>query len=143
MAVSFHLMPPIQFRLSDRAKLKRWIKTIVENHHKSLGETSFILCSDEYLYQINMEYLQHNTYTDIITFDNSDNPGIIEGDIFISIERVVDNAKKYGVSPDEELRRVVAHGILHLLGFKDKKTEEQALMRQKEEECLLLFKSLL
>ncbi len=142
MAVSFHIIPPLPYKLENRIKLKRWIKSIVDSYDKSIGDISIVLCTDEYLYQINVDYLKHSFYTDIITFDNSDDPNCMEGDIFISVNRVAENALKYGVTTEEELRRVMAHGILHLLGYKDKKPEEQELMRQKENECLQLFNTL-
>ena len=108
------------------------------NEGKLCSELSYIFCDDAYLLEINKEYLNHNTYTDIITFDYS-TPNSISGDLFISIERVKDNAQKFGISELEELRRVMVHGVLHLLGYKDKEESEIAEMRLKEEEKLKMF----
>lgn len=139
MSLSFHIEPPLKFRLNDRKRLKNWIKAIITIAGKQIGEVNFIFCTDEYLYNLNAEYLKHHTLTDIITFDNSDNSNIIEGDIFISIDRVLENAAKYNVADTEELHRVMAHGVLHLLGYKDKTPEDQLQMRQKENECLKMY----
>jgi rRNA maturation RNase YbeY len=98
-----------------------------------------VFCSDEYLYQINLEYLNHETYTDIITFDNSEKEFDLSGDIFISIDRVNENAKTHNQEIETELSRVLAHGLLHLMGYKDKTKEESTLMRQKEEESINLY----
>lgn len=122
----------ITYKLSDISNLRSWInKTIIAENYK-LQELNFILCSDEYLLDINQKYLNHDTYTDIITFDNSEEEGMIYGDIFISIERVKENAKIFGVKTADELHRVIIHGTLHLLGYPDKKKEERALMTEKE-----------
>lgn len=101
-----------------------------------LVQANFIFCSDAYLIQINREYLSHDTLTDIITFDNSDSPGLIETDIFISVERVKENASLLNIRHEKELHRVMIHGILHLLGFKDKTPQEKEIMRDKENEAL-------
>ena len=115
-----------------------WIETIVESENKILGEISYIFCDDEYLHSINMQCLNHDTLTDIISFDYTEGD-IISGDIFVSIERVEDNAKDFNVSFDEELKRVLAHGVLHYCGYKDKSEEDALLMRTKEEEKIKLF----
>ena len=104
-----------------------------------MGELNFIFCSDEHILQVNRDYLQHDYYTDIITFDNSEKAGKLEGDIFISVERVADNASQVGTLPEQEMRRVLAHGLLHLCGYKDKTKEEATRMRLKEEEWLTDF----
>jgi len=119
-------------------KTKDWIKTIVSKKGFTIKDLNFILCSDEYLHGINLEYLNHDTYTDIITFDNSEEKGILEGDIFISLERIKENAIQYKSTTEEELHRVIVHGVLHLMGYKDKTKEEKILMRNKEDECLSL-----
>lgn len=116
----------------------QWIKSIIKKHSKLLGDISYIFCSDDYLLKINQEHLNHNYYTDIITFDYTKDE-IISGDIFISIDRVKDNAKNFNQEFNQELARVIIHGILHLLGFKDKSKEEAQLMRKKEEEALNLL----
>jgi probable rRNA maturation factor len=105
-----------------------------------INEINYIFCSDSYLLSLNKGFLKHNTLTDIITFDNSEGTGSMEGEIYISIERVKENATKYDVSFEDELNRVMIHGILHLLGYKDKKPSEKALMRKKEEAYLSLRK---
>jgi rRNA maturation RNase YbeY len=103
-----------------------------------LEEINYIFCDDEYMLKLNVEFLDHDTYTDIITFNN--NVGrILEGDIFISTERVKDNSETFGVIFEEELRRVLSHGILHLCGYNDKTEEESSIMRDKEEEKMKLF----
>ena len=126
------------FSLEQEEVYASWIETIVESEKKTLGEISYIFCDDEYLHTINMQYLNHDTLTDIISFDYTEGD-IISGDIFVSIERVVDNAKDFNVPFDEELKRVLAHGILHYCGYKDKSDEDALLMRTKEEEKIKLF----
>ena len=126
------------FSLEQEDVYASWIETIVESENKILGEISYIFCDDEYLHSINMQYLNHDTLTDIISFDYTEGD-IISGDIFVSIERVEDNAKDFNVSFDEELKRVLAHGVLHYCGYKDKTDTDAALMRSKEEEKIKLF----
>jgi probable rRNA maturation factor len=122
----------IAFTLPDKNKHKAWLKGVAKNEGKNIGELNYIFCSDDYLLQINQEYLNHDTLTDIVTFDNSDGGKLIEGDIFISYERVKENGEKLGTS-DTELHRVMVHGLLHLLGYKDKKKEDKVLMTEKED----------
>lgn len=124
----------IDFELEHSDTIREWIQTIVQRENKVLAAVSYIFCSDEYLYEINWEYLQHDTYTDIITFSLSDQH--IESDIFISIDRVRENADSFSLSFQQELCRVIIHGILHLCGYKDKTEEEQVLMTKKEDEAL-------
>ena len=126
------------FSLEQEEVYASWIETIVESENKILGEISFIFCDDEYLHSINLQYLNHDTLTDIISFDYTEGD-IISGDIFVSIERVEDNAKDFNVPFDEELKRVLAHGVLHYYGYKDKSDEDALLMRTKEEEKIKLF----
>lgn len=128
------------YKLLNKRKIGQWIKTIISNHNKSIGEINFILCSDEYLHRINVDYLNHDTYTDIITFDNSESIDKIEGELYISIDRVKDNAIQYDGKAALELHRVMAHGILHLIGYKDKTHSQKAEMRTKEDQCLSLKK---
>ncbi len=135
-AISFH-SEKIDFSLADENAETAWLTKLIEKEGCRLKMLNYIFCTDDYLYHINLEYLNHDTLTDIITFPYSD-PPIIEGDIFISLERVAENAKTYSVSFEQELARVMAHGVLHLCGYKDKSPEEQILMRQKEEESLVL-----
>ena len=124
--------------LKKRTILKQWITTIVENNKKEVGEISYIFCSDEQLLEINKEFLNHDYYTDIITFDYSE-ADVISGDLFISIERIKDNAKTLKTSYQEELHRVIIHGVLHLLGYKDKTEVESENMKKLEDECLLIL----
>jgi rRNA maturation RNase YbeY len=122
----------ITFSLKEKLKHKAWLNEVAKQEGKKIQELTYVFCSDEYLLQINQEYLNHDTLTDIVTFDNSEDPKKIEGDIFISIERVLENGNKLGTS-DTELERVMVHGLLHLLGYKDKKKEDKALMTEKED----------
>jgi len=122
----------ITFSLKEKLKHKAWLNEVAKQEGKKILELSYVFCSDDYLLQINQEYLNHDTLTDIVTFDNSEDPKKIEGDIFISIERVRENGNKLGTS-ETELERVMVHGLLHLLGYKDKKKEDKALMTEKED----------
>lgn len=122
----------ITFSLKEKIKHKAWLNEVAKQEGKKILELTYVFCSDEYLLQINQEYLNHDTLTDIVTFDNSEDPKKIEGDIFISIERVKENGNKLGTS-ETELERVMVHGLLHLLGYKDKKKEDKALMTEKED----------
>ena len=126
------------FSIDSEEGYSDWICRVINSEGKLCSELSYIFCDDAYLLEINKEYLNHNTYTDIITFDYS-TPNSISGDLFISIERVKDNAQQFGISELEELRRVMVHGVLHLLGYKDKEESEIAEMRLKEEEKLKMF----
>lgn len=129
----------IVFILKNKQVLKDWISQVISAEKRKKGEISFIFCNDEYLSKINIQYLNHDTLTDIITFDNTeDYEGKISGDIFISIERVKENAEKLNISFVNELNRVMIHGVLHLLGYKDKTKADKAQMRQKEDYCLSL-----
>ena len=122
----------ITFSLKEKLKHKAWLNEVAKQEGKKILELSYVFCSDDYLLEINKEYLNHDTLTDIVTFDNSEDPKKIEGDIFISIERVLENGNKLGTS-ETELERVMVHGLLHLLGYKDKKKEDKALMTEKED----------
>jgi len=115
-----------------RRDLKRWITKVTGLHNKKTGDIAFIFCTDDYLLEINQKYLNHNTYTDIITFDYTEG-NILNGDIFISIDRVKDNANKFGLPFELELKRVIIHGILHLCGLNDKTESEIAIMRKEED----------
>jgi probable rRNA maturation factor len=123
----------IDFELEDQAQIKTWITETIQAEGGELGELNYIFCTDEYLHNINVEYLDHDTYTDIITFDNSEEGGSIEGDIFISIARVRENAAEFTVNFSQELNRVLIHGVLHLLGYMDESDEEELQMRTKED----------
>ena len=131
----------IDFELANQSQISEWLVNIATTHDAEIETINYIFCSDEYLLSINQQYLDHDYYTDIITFDNSVEGSPILSDIFISIDRVQDNADQQGSTFDNELHRVLAHGLLHLLGFKDKKEDDQILMRQKEDACLSLLKN--
>lgn len=128
----------ISFKLKHPGKTRAWIKKVIHSENQELAHLNFIFCSDTYLLTINQQYLNHNTYTDIITFDNRESDGAMEGDIFISIDRIKENAEKLGVPFDDELHRVIIHGVLHLLGYGDKTPAEKSAMRKKEDACLSL-----
>lgn len=116
-----------------------WYTNVCEVEGKSLGDVSLIFCSDEHLLQMNKEYLDHDYYTDIITFDYTEG-SLVSGDLFISIDRVLDNANEFNVAFQDELHRVCVHGLLHLCGYKDKSDSEELLMRSKENQMLELRK---
>ena len=126
------------FILEQEPVYASWIETIILSENKTLGEISYIFCNDEYLHNINMQYLNHDTLTDIISFDYTEGD-VISGDIFVSIERVKDNAIDFKVTFEEELKRVLAHGVLHYCGYKDKTNTDATLMRTKENEKIKLF----
>jgi rRNA maturation RNase YbeY len=126
------------FELGDEKSFSNWITKIITSENKLEGQINYIFCNDDYLHKINLQYLNHDTFTDIISFDYSEG-NFLQGDIFISIERVQDNAMDFNISLLEELKRVMAHGILHYCGYKDKSSEEQKIMRQKEEQKMKMF----
>ncbi|WP_158839735.1 rRNA maturation RNase YbeY [Polaribacter sp. L3A8] len=128
-----------EFELKDENLLEYWIDTVVSKEGFSLGELNYIFCDDEYLHKLNVEFLQHDTLTDVISFDNTLGK-LISGDIYISVERVADNATDFEVSFINELHRVMIHGVLHYMGLKDKTEEEKKVMRNAEDEALSLFK---
>jgi len=126
------------FELNDKTKFSEWLSRIIHLECKKLGDLAFIFCDDSYLLKMNQQYLRHDTFTDIISFDYSD--GVyISGDIFISVERLKDNAKTYRVTLDEEVLRVMAHGVLHCMGYNDKSDLEIKVMREKEDQMIKLF----
>jgi rRNA maturation RNase YbeY len=127
------------FKILDIRKKKSWIKGLVKEQGFKLGDLSYIFLNDEGLHKINLEYLNHDTYTDIITFDNSEEEDMIEGDIFVSVERIAENAKKFKVDFETELIRVMAHGVLHLCGYLDKKPENIKLMREMEDKYVAKY----
>ncbi|TDQ73547.1 rRNA maturation RNase YbeY [Sphingobacterium yanglingense] len=127
----------IDYTLKEKAKVREWIHSAIQAEgFKRVSELNFIFCSDEYLLDINKEYLNHDTYTDIVTFDSSEEEEVIAGDIFISIERIRENAAKFKVPERDELHRVIIHGVMHLCGYLDKKKEEKERMTAKENEYL-------
>ncbi|GGH09995.1 rRNA maturation RNase YbeY [Mucilaginibacter phyllosphaerae] len=131
-AITFH-EEDISYTLKNKTAVRKWITDTITAEGYKLNELTYIFCTDEYLLQINQLYLDHDTYTDIITFDNSEQEGVIAGDIFISIERIRDNAAKFGVTDTQELHRVIIHGTLHLLGYLDKSPADKKKMTQKED----------
>ncbi|MBQ0909837.1 rRNA maturation RNase YbeY [Flavobacterium sp. F-328] len=126
------------FELDNETAFEQWLSRVIESENKKEGEINYIFCDDDYLHKINMEYLQHDTLTDIISFDYCVGSEI-NGDVFVSIERVKENASDFDVAFDEELKRVLVHGILHYCGYKDKSDDDEILMRAKEDEKILLF----
>ena len=130
----------IKFNLKNKTNLKNWITSVIIKKKRKAGDINFVFCSDEQLLIINKQYLQHNTYTDIITFDYSkeDKALPVSGDIYISIDRVRENATKYSKTFENELHRVIIHGVLHLLGFGDKSKEAKAEMTKQEDAALRL-----
>ena len=127
---------PYKLNREQQQLTRQWLKRQAEGEGYAVGELNYIFCSDEYILQVNKDYLKHDYYTDIITFDQSEEEGILAGDIFISVERVNDNAGQLGVLPEQEMRRILVHGLLHLCGYGDKSAEEAIQMRAKEEEWL-------
>lgn len=126
------------FKLSDEKRYRSWILRVIASEDKTAGDINFIFCDDAFLHKINVEYLAHDDLTDIISFDYTVG-NQLHGDIFISVERVADNAKDFGVPFTDELHRVMAHGVLHYSGYKDKTDADSRLMRQKEEEKMKMF----
>ncbi len=127
------------FELEGENFLEYWVDTVVCEGGFSIGEINYIFCDDEYLHKLNVEYLQHDTLTDVISFDNTLGK-LISGDIYISVERVADNAKDFKVSFLDELHRVMIHGVLHYMGYKDKTEEEKIKMRNAEDKAISEFK---
>lgn len=120
-----------EFKLESEEQISNWISNAISSENLKLEEINYVFCDDEYLHKLNVEFLNHDTLTDIISFDYTIGK-LIQGDIFISIERVVDNANDFGVSFDDELKRVIIHGVLHYCGYKDKADADAKLMREKE-----------
>jgi len=127
-----------EFTLDNEQAFADWLSAVIVSENKNEGEINYIFCDDEYLHKINVEYLNHDTLTDIISFDYTVG-NEINGDIFVSVERVEDNAKDFNVPFAEEIKRVLAHGILHYCGYKDKSDSEAELMRSKEDEKIAMF----
>ena len=134
--ISFHYELDFQLELEER--YSNWIEKVIISEGHQAGDINYIFCEDDFLLQLHREHLKKDSYTDIITFDYSDG-NTISGDIFISVERVGDNAKIYGVTEGEELLRVMAHGVLHMCGYKDKTEAEAEIMRSKESEKMDMF----
>lgn len=128
------------FKLKDEEKIKNWISSCILHYGFTEGELNYIFCDDAYLLKLNVEFLEHDTLTDIISFDYTLGK-LISGDIFISIERVKENAKIFSQTLENELHRVIIHGVLHYIGYKDKTEGEKSLMRAEEDACLKLLES--
>ena len=126
------------FQFSYKTHTAAWVTHIINQERRVLGDLNFIFCSDPHLHQMNLTYLNHDTFTDIITFDNSEAVEQISGDIFISVDRVKENAESLTTNFEQELYRVIIHGVLHLIGYNDKSIEEKTRMREKEDACLSL-----
>lgn len=137
MAITFTTIDT-KFRIKNKRKIKDWVKTFIENSDKKVGSINYIFCLDEYILDINKRYLKHDYYTDIITFDYSEK-NRLEGDIFISLQTVESNSKKFSTTFEHELMRVIIHGILHLDGFDDKTKKEKLVMRSAEDAALEIF----
>jgi rRNA maturation RNase YbeY len=126
------------FELANESAIESWIGRIIASEQKSEGEISYVFCDDDYLLELNQQYLQHDTLTDIISFDYSLG-NELSGDIFISVERVQENAEIFNQSFENELLRVISHGVLHYCGYKDKTEADEQLMRSKEDEKIAMF----
>jgi len=137
MAITFQTQE-IKFKVNEPVKTKMWIKNIIELEKKKLGQINFVFTNDDEVLKTNIQFLDHNTYTDIITFDYCEGK-TISGDIIISVERVKENAEKFTSTFEDEIKRVMIHGALHLCGFKDKTSADAALMRKKENWALKKF----
>ncbi len=131
--IDFHFKD-VDFDFSQAHQINKWINATVKQEGKSISHIQFIFCTDSYLHEINLKYLNHDTLTDIITFPYLENP--IESDIFISIDRVRENANTFGITFEKELHRIIIHGVLHMLGYGDKTQEEKLMMSNKENEYL-------
>ena len=140
MSLSFH-SEEVTFNLKQKLRHKQWIKEWIVSNRKTPGSLSFVFTSNERIKLINQEYLNHNYFTDVISFDYSEG-NLISGDIVISVEEVKRNADFYGADPEDELRRVMIHGVTHLLGYADGNEEEKKIMRKKENEALHLWMKL-
>ena len=127
-----------EFTLENEEAISGWISNVIKSENKKEGEINYIFCDDDYLLEINKEHLQHDYYTDIISFDYTVG-NEINGDLFISVDRVKENAQEFNVSFDDELKRVIVHGVLHYCGYKDKSEVDELLMRSKEDEKLAMF----
>ena len=135
--ISFQVQD-VELILKQKNKIRSWIVEAIKNEGKKIGDITYIFCSDEYLLGMNQQYLQHDDYTDVITFDYTEKERV-SGDIFISVERILDNSTQLNTAIEDELHRVMIHGVMHLCGYKDKKPRERANMTKKENQYLELF----
>ncbi|SHG58324.1 rRNA maturation RNase YbeY [Flagellimonas flava] len=134
--IDFHY--ELDFNLGGESDYSDWINRVLDSENFTADQIDYVFCNDDYLHKINVEYLQHDTLTDIITFDYSHGDRV-GGDIFVSVDRVKDNAESLGTELDEELKRVMIHGVLHLMGYEDKTEREKVIMRKKEDEKIKMF----
>lgn len=137
MSVAF-FSDGVSYKLQNPESTSRWLENIVRSEGKRMGSVNVIFCTDPNLRRLNKKYLDHNFFTDILTFDGSEKPALVEGEVFISVRRVRENSRKYKTPFEQEIHRVIAHGILHLVGYNDKSDTEKALMREKEDAYLSL-----
>jgi rRNA maturation RNase YbeY len=128
----------LSFKLDNMPAVRNWINQAVKSEGKSVDELAFVFCTDEFLHTLNVQYLKHDTYTDIITFDYTNSSTAIAGELYISLDRICDNALRYNVSAEDELHRVMIHGVLHLCGFSDKSSNNKRIMSNKEDFYLSL-----
>ncbi len=128
----------VKFLLKNKKVLRSWLTKVIDNEDNRIGNINIILCSDEFLYHLNQQYLHHNTLTDIITFDLSEETDWVEGDIYISLDRAKENAKKFHQTLNSELSRLMVHGLLHLMGYTDKTRVQKQMMTEKEDFYLSL-----
>ena len=128
----------MEFELQNEAQYTDWISRVITSENKKEGDINYIFCDDDFILDINQKYLEHDYYTDIISFDYSVG-NELHGDIFVSVDRVRENAEDFNVSFDDELRRVIIHGVLHYCGYKDKSEEDEHMMRVKEDEKMAMF----
>jgi len=142
LPIYFHTESPLKFNLKAKRKHKAWLQSIVEDADYSLGEINIVFCDDDYLLKINREHLNHDYYTDIITFDYCEEE-VVSGDLFISLDRVKDNADQLELDWKQELRRVMVHGVLHLLGQSDKSSKQEKKMRAAEDAALKKLSAIL
>jgi probable rRNA maturation factor len=138
-SINFFSQKP-RFKLSNPKKVTTWIKNTIKKEGKTLISLNYIFCTDDYLHDMNVQFLKHTTLTDIITFNYNPSKTEIEGEIYISIDRVRDNAKTFETDFETELNRVIIHGVLHLIGYNDKTKPQKAIMREKEDTYLSLRK---
>lgn len=132
----------VDFKLKNKLILKRWIKQVIDGYGFKTGELSYIFCSDDKILEVNRQFLQHDYYTDVITFDY-DEDGVVSGDMYISVDTVRTNAEQYAPSFEREMQRVVIHGVLHLCGLKDKQPDDEKKMRAAEEKALAILDEML
>lgn len=132
----------VELKLKNKLILKKWIKQVAESYGFKTGDLTYIFCSDDKILEVNRQYLQHDYYTDIITFDY-DEDGVVSGDMFISVDTVRTNAEQYAPSFDDEMHRVIIHGVLHLCGLKDKAPDDEKKMRAAEEKALAMLSTLM